>query len=84
MAEDAVRSETVSPAVLPPICDLQGDLHKLQGEARHCNVYKPCVGYQDEGNFVAERSLVSAVPELSSFRGSFLFRPPLNKERRMN
>jgi hypothetical protein len=33
VAEDAVRSETVSPAVLPAICDLQGDLHKVQGEA---------------------------------------------------
>jgi hypothetical protein len=32
LAEDAVRSETVSRAVLPAICDLQGDFQKLQGE----------------------------------------------------
>src|SRR6266511_4978284 len=32
VAEDAVRSETVSRADLPAICDLQGDFQKLQGE----------------------------------------------------
>jgi hypothetical protein len=32
LAEDAVRSETVSRADLPAICDLQGDFQKLQGE----------------------------------------------------
>jgi hypothetical protein len=32
VAEDAVRSETVSRRDLPAICDLQGDFRKLQGE----------------------------------------------------
>jgi hypothetical protein len=32
LAEDAVRSETVSGTDLPAICDLQGDFRKLQGE----------------------------------------------------
>jgi hypothetical protein len=32
LAEDAVRSETVSRADLPAIYDLQGDFQKLQGE----------------------------------------------------
>ena len=32
MAEDAVRSETVSRADLPAICDLQGDFQELQRE----------------------------------------------------
>jgi hypothetical protein len=32
VADDAVRSETVSRPVLPAICDLQGDFQKLQGE----------------------------------------------------
>ena len=32
LADDAVRSETVSRPVLPAICDLQGDFQKLQGE----------------------------------------------------
>ena len=31
VAEDAVRSETVSRAALPAICDLQGEFQKLQG-----------------------------------------------------
>jgi hypothetical protein len=32
VAEDPVRSEKVSGADLPAICDLQGDFQKLQGE----------------------------------------------------
>jgi hypothetical protein len=32
VAEDAVRSETVSRPDLPAICDLQGDFRKMQGE----------------------------------------------------
>jgi hypothetical protein len=32
LAEYAVRSEMVSRAALPAICDLQGDFQKLQGE----------------------------------------------------
>jgi hypothetical protein len=36
VAEDAVRSETVSRAGLPAICDLQGDFQKLQAEPILC------------------------------------------------
>jgi len=36
VAEDAVRSETVSRPVLAAICDLQGDFQKLQGELIRC------------------------------------------------
>src|SRR6266545_6846374 len=36
LAEDAVRSETVSRPVLAAICDLQGDFQKLQGELIRC------------------------------------------------
>jgi hypothetical protein len=32
VADDAVRSETVSRPVLPAICDLQGDFQRMQGE----------------------------------------------------
>ena len=36
VAEDGVRSETVSRPVLPAICDLQGDFQKLQGQPIRC------------------------------------------------
>jgi len=36
VAEDAVRSKTVSRPVLPAICDLQGDFQKLQGQPIDC------------------------------------------------
>jgi hypothetical protein len=35
VAEDAVRSKTVSARLFPAICDLQGDFQKLQGEPVH-------------------------------------------------
>jgi hypothetical protein len=35
VAEDGVQKQTVSRPVLPAICDLQGDFHKLQGEPTH-------------------------------------------------
>jgi hypothetical protein len=35
LAEDAVRSKTVSARLFPAICDLQGDFQKLQGEPVH-------------------------------------------------
>jgi hypothetical protein len=36
VAENGVRSETVSRPVLPAICDLQGDFQKLQEEPIRC------------------------------------------------